>query len=68
MSYLDSILKTLESIKKKYSSFKIKVSSVRLFRLEYSDGEKLFDLLTTYNVAQLNVVYGMNEIIGVPVP
>ncbi len=55
MSCLNSILKTLESIKKKYPAFKIKVASVQLDYLEKSDNEKLVEILSTYNVAQLNV-------------
>ncbi len=67
MRILDSILKTIESIKKKYSAFKIKVASVQLRKLEDSEHEKLFELLSTYNVAQLNIESREYKIIkGVP--
>ncbi len=55
MRNLDSIFKTLESIKKKYPAFKIKVASVRLYNLKDSDNEKLVKILSTYNVAQLKL-------------
>ena len=60
MIRLDSILKTLESIKKKYPAFKIKVASVQLEHLKDSEHEQLVEILSTYNVAQLNVVYARN--------
>ena len=67
MKQLDSIFKTIESIKKKYSTFKIKVASVLLEDLEDYEDEKLVKLLSTYNIAQLNVGYWRNSIIkGVP--
>ena len=54
MIRLDSILKTLESIKKKYPAFKIKVASVQLEWLkDYEHEEQLVEILSTYNVAQL---------------
>ncbi len=55
MTHLDSIFNTLESIKKKYSAFKIKVASVQLEYFFEDESEKLQELLSTYNVAQLNV-------------
>ncbi len=55
MSYIDSISKTLESIKKKYCTFKIKVSSVDLRNLKDSEHDKLVEILSTYKVAELNV-------------
>ena len=55
MSRLDSILKTIEAIKKKHSAFKIKVTSVQLKFLENSENKKLVEVLSTYNVEQLNV-------------
>ncbi len=63
MIRLDSIFKTIESIKKKYSAFKIKVASVHLWQLEIYEYNKLVELLTTYNVPQLNVKDSFN---GVP--
>ena len=56
MSYLESILKTIESIKKKYCRFKIKVASVQLELLREAEDKKLVEILSTYNVAELNVV------------
>ncbi len=55
MSRLDSIFKTIELIKKKYPAFKIKVASVQLEKLEDSEHNDLVKLLSTYNIAQLNV-------------
>ncbi len=56
MSRLDSIFKTIESVKKKYPAFKIKVASVHLEQwLGYSDNEKLVELLSSYKVTQLEV-------------
>jgi hypothetical protein len=55
MRSLDSILKTIESIKKKYHAFKIKVTSFKLLKLKDSEDEKLVELLSTYKVAELNV-------------
>ncbi len=55
MRRLDSILKTIESIKKKYPAFKIKVTSVELAILCENEVEKLVGILSTYKVAQLNV-------------
>ncbi len=66
MRILDSIFKTIELIKKKYPAFKIKVASVELERVEYSDVEKLMELLSTYKVAELNVIENRYEIEGVP--
>ncbi len=68
MSILDSILKTIESIKKMYPSFKIKVASVKLGNLKEDQDEKLVELLSTNNVAQLNVYKVSDNIIikGVP--
>ena len=59
MRRLDSILKTIESVKKNYPAFKIKVASVQIYDLENSDNEKIVEVLSTYNVAQLNVDYVM---------
>ena len=55
MRMLESILKTIESIKKKYFAFKIKVASVQLEYLYEGDHEKLVELLSTNKVPQLNV-------------
>ncbi len=56
MIILDSIFMTIESIKKKYPSFKIKVASIKLLNIIDSEAEdkKLVDLLSTYNVAELD--------------
>ncbi len=56
MSKLDSIFKTIESIKKRYPAFKIKVASVELAILCENEVEKLVGILSTYKVAQLNVI------------
>ena len=56
MRTLDSIFTTIESIKKRYPPFNIKVASVRLQNFNEGDDKKLFDLLTAYKVAELNVV------------
>ncbi len=64
---LDSIFKTIDSIKKKFPYFKIKVASVQLEHLYEGDGEELVKLLSTYNVAQLNFdKVNDNYIKGVP--
>ena len=64
MSCLNSILKTLESIKKKYPAFKIKVASVQLEYINDSEHEQLVEILSTYDVAQL--IIGNTDIKGVP--
>ncbi len=55
MRTLESILITIESMKKKYSALKIKVVSVKLDYLGEGNDEKLVELLSTYKVPQLNV-------------
>ena len=53
MKILDSIFKTIESIKKKHTYFKIKVSSIKLDEIEYSEHDNLLQILSTYKVRQL---------------
>ncbi len=53
MKILDSIFKTIESIKKKHTYFKIKVSSIKLDEIEYSEHGNLLQILSTYKVRQL---------------
>ncbi len=48
---LDSIFKTIDSIKQTYSNFKIKVVSVQLQKLYECEDEKLAELLNAFNVA-----------------
>ncbi len=55
MRALESILNTIESIKKKESYFKIKVASVQLFDLDECENEKFVELLSTYKVLQLKI-------------
>ncbi len=64
MDVLVSIFKTIESIKKKYPAFKIKVDSVHLYYTNY----EIDELLSTYNVAELKVNNEDNEMIKEEVP
>ncbi len=67
MAILDSIFKTIESIKKRYPFFKIKVASVELYKIYEDENEKLAELLSTYKVAELKIFKERYRVIkGVP--
>ncbi len=67
MRTLESILNTIELIKKKYSNFKIKVASVQLDELGEGEYEKFVELLSTNKVLQLKLDNkGENKIKALP--
>ncbi len=55
MAFLHSIFRITESIKQKHSHFKIKVASIKLYKIKHAEQGKLVELLSTYNVAQLDI-------------